>query len=67
METSQRSLIKALIWNLIGFISMSLIGFIATGSLILGGKLAVINTLVGLLCYLAYERVWARVRWGRHV
>ncbi len=57
---------KALIWNLIGLASMSLVGYALTGSVTLGGSIAVANTLVGLVCYLAYERIWTRIRWGRH-
>lgn len=65
METPKRSIVKAVIWNVIGLISMSLVGLWATGSLAVGGKLAVINTLIGMSCYIVYERVWARISWGR--
>ena len=34
-------------------------------SLALGGMMAVINTGTGLICYIFYERVWARITWGR--
>ncbi|MBO9472616.1 MULTISPECIES: DUF2061 domain-containing protein [unclassified Shimia] len=64
-ETPKRSIVKAVIWNVIGLASMALVGLLATGSLALGGKLALINTGVGLCCYVIYERVWARVHWGR--
>lgn len=65
METRRRSLVKAVIWNLIGLLSMTLVGLVATGSVALGGTLAVVNTLVGFTCYLVYERVWAGIGWGR--
>jgi uncharacterized membrane protein len=67
METRKRSLVKAAIWNLIGLACMAGIGFLATGSLVMGGSLALINTLIGFLMYVFYERIWAGISWGRHV
>ncbi|WP_412555202.1 DUF2061 domain-containing protein [Shimia sp. MIT1388] len=65
MDTQKRSIVKAVIWNVIGIISMSVVGILATGSAALGGKMALINTGLGFSMYLIYERVWSRVRWGR--
>ena len=65
METKRRTLVKAVVWNLIGLAVMSLVGLAMTGSAAMGGTIAAINTLIGLSCYFIYERVWARVRWGR--
>ncbi len=67
MESRQRSLVKALIWNLIGLVTMAVVGLVATGSAAVGGTLAVANTALGLVMYVIYERIWARIRWGRHV
>ncbi|MDF1716368.1 MAG: DUF2061 domain-containing protein [Antarcticimicrobium sp.] len=67
METRGRSLVKAVIWNLIGLAVMALVGLAATGSAAVGGAMALINTAVGLVMYLLYERIWANIRWGRHV
>lgn len=65
METRKRSIVKAVIWNAIGLISMTLVGLAATGSAKAGGMMAVVNTGIGFTAYLIYERVWAKVRWGR--
>ena len=65
-ETRLRTLVKALIWNLIGLTVMSLVGYIMTGSWGLGGTIAVINALSGLTMYFLYERIWAHIGWGRH-
>lgn len=67
METRKRSLVKAVIWNLLGLMMMSLVGLVATGSAAVGGAMALINTAIGFTLYLIYERVWSNVRWGRHV
>jgi len=54
-------------WNALGLVMMSLVGLVMTGSAALGGAMALVNALIGFVTYLLYERIWARVRWGRHV
>lgn len=66
METRGRSLMKAVTWQLWGLLTMGLIGLAFTGSAISGGALALTSAAVGLVCYLAHERLWSRVSWGRH-
>ncbi|MCV2871400.1 DUF2061 domain-containing protein [Defluviimonas sp. WL0050] len=65
MDTRKRTFLKAILWNLLGLASMALVGFLMTGSAALGGGMAVANTLIGLTCYIVYERVWSRISWGR--
>lgn len=67
METRARTLVKSVLWAMLGLVTMAIVGLWFTGSLRLGGAMAVVNALVGFACYLVYERVWARVRWGRKV
>jgi len=64
METRRRTLVKALFWNALGLVTMSLVGLAMTGSVAIGGAIAVVNTVIGLTVYIVYERLWARVRWG---
>lgn len=65
METRQRTLIKALCWQATGLVVMAAVGWALTGSAALGGTFAAINGAIGLLTYVAHERIWAHVRWGR--
>jgi len=65
MDTGQRTVIKAVLWNVIGLSMMAFIGILFTGSIAIGGTIALANTLIGFLSYLIYERVWARISWGR--
>ncbi|MEJ6479314.1 MAG: DUF2061 domain-containing protein [Octadecabacter sp.] len=67
MESWHRSFTKAVVWNVIGLTVMLGVGFAFTGSIALGGAMAVINTAIGLCSYVLYERVWSRINWGRHV
>lgn len=65
METRRRSVVKAIIWNVIGFSVMTVVGFLATGSASIGGVMALVNTGLGFVTYLIYERIWAGIAWGR--
>lgn len=65
METKSRSLVKAIIWQVMGLTMMAVVGVIATGSFRVGGTIALMNALIGFVSYLLYERVWARISWGR--
>ncbi len=65
-ETRTRTIVKAVLWNLIGLAVMALVGFLLTGSWGVGGSMAVINAILGLTMYILYERVWAHIGWGRH-
>lgn len=65
METRARTLVKALLWNAIGLLMMSIVGLALTGSAAIGGIMAAVNTAIGLVSYVVYERVWSRINWGR--
>jgi len=65
METRARTLVKALLWNVIGLAVMAFVGLVLTGSIAIGGVMAATNTVIGLISYVIYERAWARIRWGR--
>ncbi|MGI3166203.1 DUF2061 domain-containing protein [Pseudooceanicola sp. 200-1SW] len=56
---------KAVLWTVLGIVMMSLVGLLFTGSVALGGTMALVNSALGLASYLVYERIWARIRWGR--
>lgn len=66
-QTRTRAIVKAVLWTLLGLVVMSIVGFALTGSFVTGGKMALINSLVGLITYFLYERLWDRISWGRHV
>lgn len=65
MDSGKRTLVKSVLWTGIGLIVMVVVGRVFTGSLALGGQMAVINAALGLATYAVYERIWARISWGR--
>lgn len=65
MENNKRLLTKALTWQLIGFVVMSLINYWMIGDWRQGMGLSGLLTAVGLVSYFLHERVWSRIGWGR--
>lgn len=65
METHRRTMVKATLWQLVGLLVMAGLGFLFTGSIGSGGLLALFSALIGFVNYVIYERVWARISWGR--
>lgn len=65
MESPTRTIAKAVSWQLLGLLSMTLIGYLFTGSVAAAGSLAVVTAVVGAVCYVLHERVWNRIAWGR--
>lgn len=64
METAKRSIVKAMTWQMTGFVTTSGLGYFVTGSLAAGGALALSSAVIGFACYALHERLWSRVRWG---
>lgn len=65
METRARSFAKALSWQAVGFAAMMLIGYLFTGSLATGGRIACVSMASSFVVYLCHERIWALIGWGR--
>ena len=65
MDTTKRTILKAIIWQITGIFTMAIVGFFLTGSAEQGLGLALANTAVGTVTYIIYERFWAGVLWGR--
>ena len=66
MDTSRRTFVKALCWNVLGLATMSLVGLVMTGSAALGGAMAAVNCALGFTMFLIHERMWSRISWGQH-
>lgn len=65
MDSGRRILVKAVLWQLSGLAVMAGVAIAMTGSVALGGAMAVVNSAIGFVTYVIYERLWSRVRWGR--
>ena len=65
MENNTRTLTKALTWQVMGFVLMTIVNYFYMGSLKQGLGLSLLLTLMGLVTYYFHERLWARIAWGR--
>ncbi|WP_039017502.1 DUF2061 domain-containing protein [Halocynthiibacter namhaensis] len=65
MDTPKRTWTKAILWQVMGLITMMGVGYFFTGSAMVGGAMALVNTLIGLTAYILFERVWNKINWGR--
>jgi len=65
MDSSKRTWLKAACWQVLGLICMVAVGYGFTGSMRVGGTMALVNAALGLIAYVIYERFWARIGWGR--
>lgn len=65
MESRTRSLVKAITWQLVGLVTMTLLAYLVTGDLGSAGGLALVAAATGFICFLLHERVWAHISWGR--
>lgn len=65
METTRRTIAKAVSWQTVGLFVMTAITYVVTGSVSDGGLIAVVGCTCGMVMYVLHERVWANIAWGR--
>ncbi|RKE93524.1 DUF2061 domain-containing protein [Sulfitobacter guttiformis] len=65
MDSKIRLFAKAVTWQVAGFFSMMLIGFLFTGSVTASGGIAFFGAVVGFASYFVHELFWSRISWGR--
>lgn len=65
MDSKIRLLAKAVTWQVAGFLSMMLIGFLFTGSVTASGGITIAGSITGFVAYFAHEMACAKVAWGR--
>lgn len=65
MDTNSRMIAKALSWQALGLVTMTLLGFLFTGSVSAGGALAMASAAIGTAVYCLHEKLWAQIDWGR--
>lgn len=64
-EHLSRSFVKAVSFRLIVIVSNVIILFVVTGEAKLVFSVVLISTVINTLLYVAHERVWNKVKWGR--
>lgn len=64
MDTSKRSLAKAISWRIIASFTTATITFAITGRFSLAVQIGAADSITKLFGYFLHERMWARIRYG---
>ncbi|QDG79028.1 DUF2061 domain-containing protein [Labrenzia sp. PHM005] len=64
METQKRTLLKAITWQSLGVLTMTLLALPHTGSLAAAMTVATSSCALGFITFFVHERLWSRVSWG---
>ncbi|SFU05147.1 Uncharacterized membrane protein [Pseudovibrio denitrificans] len=67
MDSASRIFTKSVTWQVMGLVSMTLIGFVFTGSVTVGGSIAIVSSILGFIFYFLHELVWSNIKWGRKI
>jgi len=67
MDSTIRLFTKAVTWQVAGFFSMMLIGYLFTGSFAASGGIAFVGAVAGFAAYFVHEIAWSRISWGRGI
>ena len=65
IDSKKRTMAKALSWRVLGFTVLSVLSYLVTGSLKQMTMIALIYQVFMLSLYLAHERTWNSLSWGR--
>lgn len=65
MESSKRSLVKALSWRLLATVITTAIVYALTGKGEFAATIGIADTLFKFFIYFAHERLWNRITFGR--
>ncbi|TYO98532.1 putative membrane protein [Geothermobacter ehrlichii] len=65
MESTRRSLAKAISWRLIATTITGTLAFALTGELAFAAQIGLADTALKIFIYVAHERLWNRIPFGR--
>lgn len=65
MESPSRSIAKAVSYRIIGTLTTTLVVFVALGRLDVAATVGIVDTFVKIFIYIAHERAWNRITYGR--
>lgn len=65
LETKRRSLVKSIVWRIIGIFILGLISWLITKSWKEVTLITLIFHSIRLVLYYFHERIWEKISWGR--
>jgi uncharacterized membrane protein len=67
MDTTKRSIAKALTWRALASLATFIISYMLTGDIVAATGIAGVQVFVNLLLYYVHERIWNKIDWGQNV
>ena len=64
-EGWSRSVLKSMSWRIIGTLDTIIISYIITGELSFALSIGGIELVTKMMLYVAHERLWNKVNWGK--
>ena len=65
IESTSRSLVKAVSWRLIAVVVTSLVAWALTSEFTLAATIGVLDSIIKIGAYFFHERLWNRVSYGK--
>lgn len=65
METKLRSIVKSIVWRLIGVVILGGISYLVTRNWETTTTITLIFHFIRLITYYYHERLWNKILWGR--
>lgn len=65
VDTRKKTLLKAICWRILGFISLGIITWMVTKSFEITSIVSIFYSVVQILMYFLHERIWNYIRWGK--
>tara|TARA_R100001594_G_scaffold146123_2_gene197124 strand:- start:74 stop:280 length:207 start_codon:yes stop_codon:yes gene_type:complete len=62
--TKLRSLLKTLSWRIVGTLDTMALGWLITGSPLVGLKIGALELITKFVLYYVHERIWLRCKFG---
>ena len=59
-----RSVIKAISWRIVGTLDTMCLGWLITGSPLIGLKIGALELITKFVLYYLHERGWSRIKFG---
>ena len=59
-----RSLIKAISWRILGTLDTMCLGWLITGSPLVGLKIGALELVTKFVFYYIHERIWLKIKFG---
>jgi len=66
MESTLRSMVKALSWRITGSGATFLISFLISGNFTVAGSIASVQLITHTVLYFIHERIWNQIKWQKN-